>query len=127
MARSSDSTGLGKVIDLLEHMARVQSTNAAVKEHEAAQVKKELDKKKGWKNSEVRLRALPNKTGRAWTREKIDCAMARHHAKKEGVEKKLWAREKKQPGKEATWLNAWPSTHSGEQVHTSDEGIIDFF
>ena len=46
VALSSNSTELCKVIDLLEHMALVQSANAAVKEHEAAQVKNELDKKK---------------------------------------------------------------------------------
>ena len=127
VALSSDSTELGKVINLLEHMALVvQSVNAAVKEHEATQVKKELNKKKGWK-SQVRLRASPNKTGRAWTREEIDCAMARYHAKEEIVVKRLQAKEKRQAGKEATQLGAQPFTLSDEQVHTSDEGIIDFF
>ena len=47
VALSSDSTKLGKVVDLLEHMALVQSANAAVKVLEAAQVKKKLGKKKG--------------------------------------------------------------------------------
>ena len=108
MALSSNSTELGKVIDLLEHMTLVQSANAAAKKHEVAQVKKELDKKKGWKKSPVRLRASPNKTGRALTREKIDCAMARHHAKKEVVVKRLRAKEKRQAGKEATQLGAQP-------------------
>ena len=73
VALSSNSTELGKVIDLLEHMTLVQSANVAVKVHEAAQVKKELDKKKGWKNSQVRLRASPNKTGRASCNGKTSC------------------------------------------------------
>ena len=76
VAFSSNSIWLGKVINLLENMALVQGANAAVKEHEAKQVKKELDKKKGWKKSQVQLKVSPNKTGRAWTRRKIDCALA---------------------------------------------------
>ena len=53
--------------------------------------------------------------------------MAKHHAKEEVVVKKLRAKEKRQAGKEATQLGVQPSTLSDERVHTSDEGIIDFF
>ena len=98
-----------------------------MKEHEAAQVKKKLNKKKGWKKSQVQLKVSPNKTGRAWTKEDIDHAMARHHTKEEMVVKKLQAKKKSQAGKAATQLGGQPSTLSNKRVHTSNECTIDFF